>query len=198
MHFGCLKPPAFVLSHFNHVQLFATLWPVARQASLFMEFSRQEYWSGLPCLLQGDLPDPGIKPKPLVSLTFADRFLTTSTTWEATLSHPVQFSRSVMSDSLRPHGLQHIRRPHPLPTPGVYSNSCSSSQWGHPTISSSVVPFSSCPQSFPTSGSFQMSQFSSGGQSIRVSALALVLPINIHNWFPLGWTGWISLQSRDS
>ena len=128
MHFGCLKPPAFVLSRFNHVQLFATLWPVARQASLFMEFSRQEYWSGLPCLLQGDLPDPGIKPKPLVSLTFADRFLTTSTTWEATLSHPVQFSRSVMSDSLRPHGLQHIRRPHPLPTPGVYSNSCSSSQ----------------------------------------------------------------------
>ena len=109
----------------------------------------------------------------------------------------VQFSRSVMSDSLWPHGLQHARPPCPSPTPGVHSNSCPSSQWCHPTISSSVIPFSSCLQSFPASGSFQMSQlFTSGGQSIGVSASASVLPMNIQYWFPLGWTGWISLQSK--
>ena len=89
------------------------------------------------------------------------------------------------------------RPPRPLPTPGVYSNSCPLSQWCHPTILSSVVPFSSHLQSFPVSGSFQMSQFfTSGGQSIGVSASTSVLPINIHDWFPLGWTGWISLQSK--
>ena len=92
----------------------------------------------------------------------------------------VQFSRSVMSDSLRPHGLQHARPPCPSPTPGVYSNSCPLSQWCHPTISSSVIPFSSCLQSFPASRSFQMSQlFASGSQSIGVSASTLVLPMNI-------------------
>ena len=101
-----------------------------------------------------------------------------------------QFSRSVMSDSLWPHGLQHARPPCLSPTPRVYSNSC-------PTISSSVVPFSSCLQSFPVSGSFPVSHlFSSGGQSIGVSASASVLPMNIQDWFPLGWTGWISLQSK--
>ena len=95
------------------------------------------------------------------------------------------------------HGLQHGRPPCPSPTPGVYSNSCPLSQWCHPTISSSVVPFSSCLQSFPASGSFQMSQlFASGGQSIGVSASASVLPMNIPDWFPLGWTGGISLQSK--
>ena len=94
----------------------------------------------------------------------------------------VQFSLSVVSDSLRPHGWQHARLPCPSPTPRAYSNSCPSSQWCHPTISSSVVPFSSCLQSFPASGSFQMSQlFTSGGQSIGVSASALVLPMNIQN-----------------
>ena len=104
----------------------------------------------------------------------------------------VQFSRSVTSDSLQPHGLQHARPPCPSPTPGVYSNSCPLSQWCHPTISSSVVPFSSHPQSFPASGSFQMSQlFASGGQSIGVSASASVLPVNIQDWSPLGWTGWL-------
>ena len=109
----------------------------------------------------------------------------------------VQFSRSVMSDCLWPHGLQHARPPCPSPTPRVYSNSCPLSQWCHPTVSSSVVPFSSCPQSFPASRSFQMSQLlASGGQSIRVSASASVLPMNIQDWFPLGWTGWISLQSK--
>ena len=109
----------------------------------------------------------------------------------------VQFSRSVMSDSWRPHESQHTRPPCPSPTPGVYPNSCPSSQWCHPAISSSVVPFSSCPQSLPASESFPMSQlFSWGGQSIGVSASASVLPMNIQNWSPLGWTGWISLQSR--
>ena len=111
--------------------------------------------------------------------------------------HAMQFSRSVVSDSLRPHGLQHDRPPCPSPTPGVHPNSCPSSQWCHPAISSSVVHFSSCPQSFPASGSFQMSQlFASGSQSIGVSASTSVLPMNIQDWFPLGLTGWISLQSK--
>ena len=108
----------------------------------------------------------------------------------------VQFSRSVVSDSLRPHELQHARPPCPSQTPGVYSNSCPWSQWCHPTISSSVVPFS-CPQSVPASGSFPMSQlFAWGGQSIGISALASVLPMNTQDWSPSGWTGWISLQSK--
>ena len=109
----------------------------------------------------------------------------------------VQFSHSVMSDSLRPDGLQHTRSPCPSPNPRVYANSCPLSQWCHPTISSSVVPFSSCLQSFPASGSFQMSQlFVSGGQSTGVSASGSVLPMNIQDWFPLWWTGWISLLSK--
>ena len=109
----------------------------------------------------------------------------------------VQFSRSVMSYSLRPHESQLARPPCPSPTHGVYSNSCPSSQWCHPAISSSVVPFSSCPQSLPASGSFPMSQlFTSDGESIGVSASASVLPMNIQDWSPLGWTGWTSLQSK--
>ena len=109
----------------------------------------------------------------------------------------VQFSCSVLSDSLWPHESQHASPPCPSPTPGVYSNSCPLSWWCHPTISSSVVPFSSCPQSLPASGSFPMSQFfTSGGQSIGVSASALVLPMNTQDWFPLGWIGWIFLQSK--
>ena len=110
----------------------------------------------------------------------------------------VQFSRSVASDALQPHGPQHTRPPNPSPpTPGVYSNSCPSSRWYHPTISSSIIPFSSHLQSFPASGSFPVSQFfASGGQSIAVSASTSVLPVNIRDWFPLGWTGWISLQSK--
>ena len=107
----------------------------------------------------------------------------------------VQFSRSVMSDSLWPHGLQHARSPCPSPTPRVYSNSCPLNWWCYPIISSSVVPLSSHLQSFPASGSFQLSQFfTSGGQSIGVSASTSVLPMNIQDWSPLGWTGWISLQ----
>ena len=102
-----------------------------------------------------------------------------------------------MSDSLRPHGLQHARPPCPSPTPGVYSNSCPLSRWCHPTISSSVIPFSSRPQSFRASGSFPMSQFfASGGQSIGASASASVLPVTIQDSSPLGLTGWISLQSK--
>ena len=108
----------------------------------------------------------------------------------------VQFSCSVMSDSLWPHELQHARPPCPSPTPGVYPNPCPLSRRCHPTIPSSVAPFS-CPQSFPASGSFPMSQLiASGGQSIGVSASTSVLPMNTQDWSPLGWTGWISLQSK--
>ena len=109
----------------------------------------------------------------------------------------VQFSRSVMSNSLWPHGLQHARLPCLSPTPRAYSNSCPLSKWCHPTISSSVVPFSSRLQSFPASKSFPMSQFfASGDQSIGVSVLASLLPKNTQDWSPLEWTGWISLQSK--
>ena len=109
----------------------------------------------------------------------------------------VQFSRSLVSDSSRPHELQHARPPCPSPTPGVYPGSCPSSQWCHPAISSSVIPFSSRPQSFPASGSFLTSQlFAWGGQSIGVSASTSVLPMDTQYWSPLGWTGWISLQSK--
>ena len=110
-----------------------------------------------------------------------------------------QFSRSVMSDYLWIHEPQHTKPPYPSPTPGVHSNPCQLSWWCHPTLSSSVVPFSSCPQSFPASGSFPMSQlFASGGQSIGVSASASVLPMNIQDWFPLGWTGGSPCSPRDS
>ena len=117
--------------------------------------------------------------------------------WSNTFSS-VQFSCSVMSNSLQPHELMHTRPPCPSPTPRDHPNPCPSSRWWcHPTVSSSVIPFSSCPQSFPASGSFQMSQlFASGGQSTGVSASTLVLPVNIQDWSPLGWTDWISLQSK--
>ena len=113
------------------------------------------------------------------------------------LYHSVQFSCSVVSLSLQPHESQHTRPPCPSPTPGVYSNSCPSSWWYHPTISPSVVPFSSCSQSLPASGSFPISQFLAWGcQSTGVSASTSVLPMNTRDWSPLGWTGWISLQSK--
>ena len=118
--------------------------------------------------------------------------------WKAKI---IQFSSgqlfSHVWDFLRPHGLQHIRPPFPSPTPGACSNSCPLSLWCHLIISSSVVPFSSCLQSFPASRSFSVSQFSaSGGQSIRASSSTSVLPMNIKDWFPLGWTGLISMQSK--
>ena len=107
------------------------------------------------------------------------------------------FSHSVMSDCLRTHESQHARPPCPSPTPGVHSNSCPLSRWCHPAISCSVIPFSSCPQSLPASESFPISQlFAWGGQSTGLSALAWVLPMNTQDWFPLGWTGWTSLQSK--
>ena len=110
---------------------------------------------------------------------------------------PVQFSRSVMSDYLWPHELQHARPPYLSQTHRIYSNSCPLSRWCHPAISSSAIPFSFCPQSLPASGSFPMSQlFAWGGQSSGVSASASVLPMNTQDWSPLGWTGWISLQSK--
>ena len=109
----------------------------------------------------------------------------------------VQFSHSVMSNSLRPHELQHARPPCPSPNPRVHPNPCPLSWWCHPTILFSVIPFSSCLQSFPASGSFQTSQlFTSGGQSTGIPASTLVLPMNTQDWSPLGWTGWISLQSN--
>ena len=120
-----------------------------------------------------------------------------SFSWMMCLFSSVQFSRSVVSDSFQPHEPQHARPPCPSPTPGVYPNSCPLCRWCHPTISSSIVPFSSCPQFFPASRSFQMSQLSaSGGQNIGVSASTSVLPMNTQDWSPLGWTGWISLQSK--
>ena len=129
----------------------------------------------------------------------AGRFFTTGPPEKPILTtfSSVQFSCSVLSDSLWPHEPQHARPPCPSPTPEVHPNPCPSSQWCHTTISSSVVPFSSCPQSFPESGSFPMSQlFASGGQCIGVSASTSVLPVNTQDWSPLGWTGWISLQSK--
>ena len=117
--------------------------------------------------------------------------------WGEEITREFGIDMSVMSNSLQPHGLQHATLPCPSPTPRVYSNSRPSSRWCHPTISSSVVPFSSDLQSFPASGSFPMSQFfASGGQNIGVAPSTSVLPMNIQDWSPLGWTGWISLQSK--
>ena len=163
-------------------------WTVACQAPLSTGFSRQENWSGLPFPSTEDLPDPGIEPR---SPALAGRF------WEDPILTGSSVQLLSLSDSLRPHGLQHTRPPCPSPAPGFYLNSCPLSQWRHPTIWSSIVPFSSCLQSFPASGSFQMSQFfASGGQSIGVSASASVLPMNSQDWFSLGLAGWISLQSK--
>ena len=161
-----------------------------------MEFSRQEYWNGLPFPFTGDLPNLGIKPVSSASPALAGRFFTTSTTWEAQI-RLLLFSRSVVSNSLWPPGQQRTRLPCPSPSPWACSNSCPLSQWCHPAISSSVVPFSSCPQSLPASGSFPMSQlFATGDQRIGASASASVLPMNIQNWSLLGLTGLISLLSK--
>ena len=169
---------------------------------------------GLSCSMLALVPWPGIEPRPPEWAAWSLNHWTsrevpspgfkwlsewTTRTIPDTHGSPssLQFSRSVVSDSLWPHGLQHARPPCLSPTPRIYSNSCPLSRWCHPTISSSVVPFSSCLQCFPASGSFQMSQFfASGGQSTGVSASASVLPMNIQDWSPLGWTGRISLQSK--
>ena len=135
-------------------------------------------------------------PWPGIELLPAESRAQSLNHWTAREGSSAQFS-SVMSNSLQLHGLQHARLPCPSPTPGACSNSCPSSKWCHPTISSSAVPFSSCPQSFPASGSFPMSQFfTTRGQRIGISVATSVLPMNIQHWFPLGWTGWISWQSK--
>ena len=151
-----------VLSHFSCVHLYAILWTVACQAPLSMRFSKQEYWYSLM-----EATHSYRQYKPSVSLS------------------SVQFSRSIMSDPLWPHELQHARPPCPSPTSRVHSDSRPSSQWCHPAISSPVIPFFSCPQSLPASESFPMSQlFAWGGQSIGVSALALFLPKKSQGWSP--------------
>ena len=155
----------------------------SKEAKAVRRKSTVHIWVGLRAITW--VHQFGAKTFPLPLLILLDQF------------RSVQFSHSVVSDSSRPHGLQHDRPPCPSPNPRVYSDSCPLSRWCHPTISSSVIPFSSCLQSFPGSGSFPMSQFfTSGGQSIGVSASTSVLPMNIQDLFPLGWTGWISLQSR--
>ena len=179
----------------SHVRLFVipwTLWFRACQAPLSIEFSNQEYWSGLSFPPPGDVPDSGIKPMSLSLPALAGGFFTTvppGKPKECIQFSSVQFSRSVVSSSLWPHESQHTRPPCPSPTPGVHSDERPLSQWCHPVISSSVVPFSSCPQSLPTSESFPMSQlFAWGGQSTGASALASFLPKNTQGWSPSEWT----------
>ena len=191
-----------VLSRSSCVWVFATPWAIALQAPLSMGFSRQEYWSGLPCPPPGDLPNPGIEPgssalqanslpseqpgKPMDYILH--QYLGENYSSIQSLSHVWLFVTPWTA--ARQSSLS-------ITNSWVCSNSCPWSQWCHPTISSSVVPFSSCLQSFPASGSFPVSQFfTPGGQSIGVSASASVLPMNIRDWFPLGWTCWISLQSK--
>ena len=151
----------------------------------------------LPCLSLSSRACSSSCPMSWWCHSIISSFVIHFSSWLQSFPASVQFSCSVVSDSLWPHGLQHARPPCPSPTPGVYSNSCPLSQWCYPTVSSSVIPFSSCLQFFPASRSFPMSQFFiSGGQSIGVSAWASVLPRNIQDWSPLEWTGWISLQSK--
>ena len=156
-------------------------------------------WQPAPAFLPGKLHEQRSLAgyiQPVESQRVGHDWTHTQFTNNHKIGHSVQFSRSVVSDSLRLHEPQHARTPCLSPTPRVHPNPCPSSRWYHPTISSFVIPFSSCPQSFPASGSFQMSQlFTSGGQSIGVSASTSVPPINTQDWSPLGWTGWISLQS---
>ena len=183
-----------------------TPWAVTCQAPLSTGFFKQEYWSELPFPPPGYLPDPRIKPMSPASPPLAGGFFTTEPPGKplSTRTHTfldsflfsLQFSCSVVSDSVWPHGL-HARLPCPSPTPGAYSNSCPLNWWCHPTISSSVIPFSPHLHSFPASGSFPMSYFlASDSQSIGVSASTSALPMNLQDWFPLGWTGLISLQSK--
>ena len=214
----CTRGVCALCAHsWSCVWLLVTPWIVGHQAPLSMEFSRWEYWRGLPFPSPGDLPDPEIEYACSTSPALEGGFFTTEPPGKSVCLHrcvcvciynfkvfnwitvalSAQFSHLVMSDSLQPHELQHTRPPCPSLTPGVHPNPCPLCRWCHPTVSSSVVPFFSCLQSFPASGSFQMSQlFASGGQCIGVSASASVLPMNIQGWFPLGWTGWISLQSK--
>ena len=192
---------------YMHAQSCPTLcdpWTVVCQTPLAMGLIRQEYWNGL------SFPPPGDEGKSFISSSrrwvspswFRDRTRVScvSCTGMRIIYHWPTFSSVqllIVSDSLQPLESQHARPLCPSPTPGVHSNSCPSSRWCHPTISSSVIPFSSCLQSLPASESFPVSQlFSWGGQSTGVSALASFLPKNTQGWSPLEWTGWISLQSK--
>ena len=187
-----------MLSGFSRVWFFVTPH-CSHQAPLSMGFSRQEYWSGLSFPSPGDLSDLEIEH------CIGRQVLYHWATWDAPYPSvsslnvqfsSVQFSHSIVSNSLQPHESQHARPPCPSPTPRVHSDSCASSWWCHPAISSSVVPFSSCPQSLPASEAFPMSQlFTWGGQSTGVSALASFLPKNTQGWSPSERTGWISLQN---
>ena len=171
------------------VQLFAIPWTIQST-----EFSRSEYWSAWPIPSPGNLPNSGTGTSCIAGGFFTNWAIRES---PDSMFSSIQFSRSVMSDSLWHHELQHARPPCPSPTPEVHSNSCPSSRWCHPAISSSVVPVSSCPQCLPASESFSMSQlFAWGGQSTGVSALAPFLPKNTQDWSPLGWTTWIALQFK--
>ena len=170
-------------------------FPVLHYLSEFAQIPL--HWWCHPTISSSVAPSSSCLQSFLASLSFpmGQLFASGGQSIGASATASVQFSCSGMSDSLRPHGLKHTRAPCPSPTPEVYSNLCPSSRWCHLTISSSVVPFSSCPQSFPVWGFFQISQFfESGGQSFGVSTSAAVLPINIHDWFSLGLTGLISLQ----
>ena len=182
------------------VQLFVTPWTVAHQAPVFLGSFSQEYWTGLPFPSPGDLPDQGLNYISCVSCIGKQFLYQLSHCGSQSLKYQIrsdQISRSVVSDSLRPHESQHARPPCPSPTPRVHSDSRPSSQWCHPAISSSVVLFSSCPQSLPASESFPMSQlFTWGGPSTGVSALPSFLPKKSQGWSPLEWTGWISWQSK--
>ena len=181
-------------SMLSPIWLFANPWTVTCQSPSSVEFSKQEHWSGCHFLLQGIFLSQGLNLNLLHWMADSLPLHHLGSPWNIS---SVQFNHSVMSDSLQPHGLQHTRPPCASPTPGVYSNLRPLSQWCHPTISSPVVPFCSRLQSFPASESFQMSQFfSSGVQSTGVSASTSVLSENTQDWFPLGWTGWISLLSK--
>ena len=176
---GCM------ISHFSCVWLCKCM-DCSPAGSFVHGILQARYWSGLTFLSLGDLPDPGIEPKVSYFSCFGRWVLyPLAPLRKPHYSGSVQFSHSVMSSSLQPHESQHTRPPCPSLSPGVHSNSHPSSQWCHPAISSSVIPFSSCPQSFPASESFPMSQlFTWGGQSTGVSALASFLPKNTQGWFP--------------
>ena len=162
------------------------LWPHGHQAHISMRFPSKNTGVGCHFLPEGTFPTQGSSPHLLHGRWVLYHWATREA--RKKLLSSVQLSHSVVSNSLRPNGPKHARPPCPSPTPRVHPDSCPLSQWCHPTISSSVIPFSSRLQSFPASGSFQMSQlFTSGGQSIGVSASTSVLPMNIQDWFPLEW-----------
>ena len=169
-----------------------SLWPYGLSSPASVHGISQARILSLPP--SGHLPNPGNQSQ---VFRFGGSFFTPEPPGKPIKNSSVQFSRSGVSNSLQPHESQHVRPPCPSPSPGVHSNSCPSSRWCHPAISSSVVLFSSCPQSLPASESFPMSQlFAWGGQRTGVSALASVLPKNTQGWSLLEWSGWISLQSK--